>query len=282
MRPRQWPKNLFVYAALVFDGTLNDFWLRFGRTTAAFVLLCMMSSAVYIMNDLADIESDRLHPTKRNRPLPAGTLSPTIARITFVLLVVVSLAAGFWLSIPFGIVLLLYFVIQVAYTFYLKRVVILDVMAVSAGFVLRVAAGVAVIEVARFSPWLYICTAFGALFLALGKRRHELILLGQGAGSHRAILDEYTPQFVDLLIGIVSAGALVSYTLYTFMAEGLPENDAMLLTIPAVVYLLFRLLYLMFVRGEGGAPEDLLLQDRPLQAGIVVWGLTVVTILYLF
>ena len=280
MRPRQWPKNLFVYAALVFDGTLDNLAPRLVQTTAAFVLLCLMSSAVYIMNDLADIESDRQHPTKRLRPLPSGQLNPAVAKIALFFLVIFSLGAGFWLSVPFGLVLLIYFVLQIAYTFSLKHMVIIDVMTVAAGFVLRVGAGVAVIQVQRFSPWLYVCTGLLALFLALGKRRHELALLGNGAGSHRAILDEYNLPFVDLLIGIVSASALVAYSLYTFLAEGLPENHLMMLTILPVVYVLFRLLYLMMVRGEGGAPEEILLKDRPLQFALLVWGLMIVASLY--
>lgn len=280
MRPRQWPKNLFVYAALVFDGTLVNLAPRLLQTTAAFILLCLMSSAVYIMNDLADIESDRQHPTKKYRPLPSGTLNPTTAKITLAFLVVFSLGAGFWLSIPFGIILLIYFVLQIGYTFALKHMVIIDVMTVAAGFVLRVGAGVAVIQVQRFSPWLYVCTGLLALFLALGKRRHELVLLGNGAGSHRAILEEYNLPFVDLLIGIVSASALVAYSLYTFLAEGLPENHLMMLTILPVVYVLFRLLYLMMVQGKGGAPEEILLKDRPLQAALLIWGLMIVASLY--
>lgn len=280
MRPRQWPKNLFVYAALVFDGTLDNLAPRLVQTTAAFVLLCLMSSAVYIMNDLADIDSDRQHPTKRLRPLPSGQLNPAVAKIALVILVIFSLGAGFWLSVPFGLVLLIYFVLQIAYTFSLKHMVIIDVMTVAAGFVLRVGAGVAVIQVQRFSPWLYVCTGLLALFLALGKRRHELALLGNGAGSHRAILDEYNLPFVDLLIGIVSASALVAYSLYTFLAEGLPENHLMMLTILPVVYVLFRLLYLMMVRGEGGAPEEILLKDRPLQVALLIWGLMIVASLY--
>ncbi len=222
MRPRQWPKNLFVYAALVFDGTLLNLAPRLVQTTAAFFLLCLMSSAVYIMNDLADIESDRQHPTKRHRPLPSGKLNPNRAKIALVFLVIFSLSAGFWLSVPFGLILLIYFVLQIGYTFALKHMVIIDVMTVAAGFVLRVGAGVAVIQVQRFSPWLYVCTGLLALFLALGKRRHELVLLGNGAGNHRAILEEYNLPFVDLLIGIVSASALVAYSLYTFLAEGCP------------------------------------------------------------
>lgn len=280
MRPRQWVKNAFVFAPLVFDGRTDDLALRVASTLLAFALLCGMSSAVYIMNDLADLESDRQHPIKKHRPLPAGQLRPSVARTAALLIGGGSLAAGFALSLPFGLILLTYFAIQVAYTFYLKHVVLLDVMAVASGFVLRVGAGVAVIEVARFSPWLYVCTALGALFLALGKRRHELVLLGRGAGTHRAILDAYTLEFVDRLIGIVTTSALVAYGLYTFLAEGLPANHSMMLTIPVIMYMLFRLLYVMMVEGEGGAPEEILLQDRPLQLALLLWCVMVVLFLY--
>ena len=280
MRPRQWVKNAFVFAPLVFDGQTADVIARTTNTILAFVLLCAMSSAVYLMNDLADLESDRQHPVKRNRPLPAGQLAPRVAQIAAVVLGVGSLAVGLSFSWPFGLILLAYFLIQVAYTFYLKHIVLLDVITVASGFVLRVGAGVVVIEVSRFSPWLYVCTALGALFLALGKRRHELVLLGRGAGTHRAILEAYTLEFVDRLIGIVTTSALVAYGLYTFLADNLPDNHSMMLTIPVILYVLFRLLYLMMVKGEGGAPEDILLQDRPLQAALLVWCIMVVLFLY--
>lgn len=280
MRPKQWPKNGFVFAGLIFDGTLDNFTHRLGNTLIAFILLCLMSSAVYIMNDLIDIESDRQHPTKRFRPLPAGTLKPQTALIALILIATFSLGLGFSLSTHFGLILLTYLLIQIGYTFYLKHVVLIDVMTVASGFVLRVAAGVIVIQVERFSPWLYVCTALGALFLALGKRRHELVLLGRGAGGHRAILQEYTLEFVDRLIMLVTTAALVAYSMYTFLADGLPENHAMMLTIPCVIYLLFRLLYLLMVKGDGGAPEELLYKDRPLILGICLWGLMVILALY--
>lgn len=280
MRPRQWTKNGFVFAALVFDGTLENFWLRLGSTLAAFALLCLMSSAVYIMNDLVDIESDRQHPTKRHRPLPAGRLSPAVARSAALLFGLGSLAAGFWLAPLFGYLLLLYALMQIAYTFRLKHVVLVDVMIVAAGFVLRVGAGVSVIEVQRFSPWLYVCLGLLSLFMALGKRRHELVLLGKDAGNHRAILEEYSLEFIDRMITIVLSSTVASYVLYTFLAEGLPENHAMMLTIPFVLYGIARYLYLILVSGEGGAPEEILLKDRPFQINFLLWGATVALVLY--
>jgi 4-hydroxybenzoate polyprenyltransferase len=233
------------------------------------------------MNDLVDMDNDRQHPTKRNRPLAAGDLSPNLARAVAVILVVSSLLAGFYLSIGFGFVLLAYFLVQVAYSFYLKNIVLLDALTVSAGFILRVAAGVAVIQVERFSPWLYVCTGFLALFIALGKRRQELILLGQEAGNHRVILNEYTVDLIDRLIAIVTTSAIVAYSLYTFLAEGLPENNLMMLTIPFVLYAVFRYLYLIHVRHEGGAPEEIFLRDRPMQASMVLWAVIVFVVLYI-
>jgi 4-hydroxybenzoate polyprenyltransferase len=281
MRPRQWAKNVFVFVALFFDRKLTDPESVL-RTLAAFVLLCLMSSAVYLMNDLADIENDRQHPTKKNRPLAAGQLSPVVAAIAAAVLAVGSLIAGFILSTGLGWVLLLYLLIQISYTFWLKRVVLVDVLIVATGFILRIAAGVAVIEVERFSPWLYVFGGFLALFMVLGKRRHELVLLGENAGSHRAILKEYNLDLVDRLLGLVTTGAVIAYTLYTFLAEGLPANHFMMLTIPFVLYAVFRYLYLIHVRHEGGAPEDIFLRDRPMQISMVLWAIAVFVALYVF
>jgi 4-hydroxybenzoate polyprenyltransferase len=280
MRPHQWPKNMFVFVALFFDGKLLDFPSLL-HTLFAFVLLCLMSSAVYIMNDLADIERDRQHPTKRKRPLPAGKLNPSTARIATAVFALGSVGAGFVLAIPFGFVLLAYLLIQIAYSFWLKHVVLLDISLVTAGFVLRIAAGVTVIEVQRFSPWLYLFGGFLSLFMVLGKRRHELVLLGDNASNHRAILREYNIDLLDRLLGIVTTSAIVSYSLYTFLAEGLPQNHVMMLTIPFVLYGIFRYLYLIHVRHEGGAPEEIFLRDRPLQVGLFFFAIVVFVALYI-
>lgn len=281
MRPRQWPKNGFVFVALFFDEKLLD-PVYLGRTIAAFILLCLMSSAVYLMNDLGDIESDRQHPTKRLRPLPSGQLSPTVAAVAAVLFAVGSLIAGYFLSAVFAIILLTYLLSQVAYTFWLKNVVLFDVMIVALGFVLRIASGVAVIEVERFSPWLYLFGGFLALFLVLGKRRHELVLLGEDAEKHRKILQEYNLDLIDRMLGLVTTSVLVFYSLYTFLAEGLPTNHTMMLTIPFLMYGIFRYLYLIHVRHEGGAPEEIALRDRPLQVTIALFALTVFVVIYIF
>ncbi len=280
MRPRQWPKNGFVFVALLFDGKL--FHLPSVLAVAgAFVLLCLMSGAVYLMNDLVDIESDRRHPTKKNRPLPSGQVDPRVAAVVAAVAAVASLVAGYFLSLELAVILLIYLLVQIAYTFKLKHVVLIDVLTIAAGFVLRIGAGVAVIEVERFSPWLYVFGGFLALFMALGKRRAELVLLGGDAANHRAILDDYNLELIDRLQGIVTTSAVVAYSLYTFLAEGLPENHAMMLTIPFVLYGIFRYLYLIHIRGEGGAPEDILLRDRPMQITLLLYGVMVFAALYL-
>jgi 4-hydroxybenzoate polyprenyltransferase len=280
MRPRQWPKNVFVFVALFFDGQVINVTSLL-HTVLAFVLLCLMSSGVYLMNDLADIESDRRHPTKRFRPLPAGELQKGTAGAAAVFFALGSLTAGFALSTGFGLILLAYLVTQIAYTFWLKHVVLLDVSIVAAGFILRIAAGVTIIDVQRFSPWLYIFGGFLALFLVVGKRRHELVLLGDEARHHRAILQEYNLELIDRMLGIITTGAIVSYSLYTFLSEGLPENHAMMLTIPFVLYGIFRYLYLIHVRNEGGAPEEIVLRDRPFQVTILLYGIAAFIALYI-
>jgi 4-hydroxybenzoate polyprenyltransferase len=265
--------------ALLFDGKLFDLPSVLA-VVAAFALLCLMSGAVYLMNDLVDIESDRQHPTKKNRPLPSGRLNPRVAAITSVILAVASLVAGYFLAPGLAFILLLYLLSQIAYTFKLKHVVLLDVLTIAMGFILRIAAGVVVIDVERFSPWLYVFGGFLALFMALGKRRAELVLLGDGAGSHRAILEDYNLDLIDRLQGIVTTSAVVAYSLYTFLAEGLPENHAMMLTIPFVLYGIFRYLYLIHIRHEGGAPEEILLRDTPLQITLLLYAAVVFVALY--
>ena len=280
-RSRQWVKNGFVYMALLFDQKLFD-WNLLARTTLAFILFCMASSAVYIINDLVDIEKDRQHPIKRRRALPSGQLQPWFAVLAAAGIMLVCLPVSFWLDVYFGGIVLTYFVLMLAYSFWLKNVVIVDVMVVAFGFVLRVAAGVVVAEAARFSPWLYVCTIFLALFLAIGRRRHELSLLAEDANSHRKILEEYTIGFLDEMNHVVSTGALIAYSLYTFPAPTIPGNHTMMLTIPFVIYGVFRYQYLVHVKGEGGAPEMLLYTDRPFLLDLILWGIAVVLIMYIF
>ncbi len=280
MRPRQWTKNLVIFAALVFDGQLLDF--RAGlRTFIGFIIFCLVSGAVYIINDLADIEADRRHPEKRQRPLASGALSPNIALIYTAILLAIVIPASWLLSRHFALIALGYFALNLAYSKWLKHIPLIDVLTIAFGFVLRVAAGVVLIQVARFSPWLYVITTLGALYLGFGKRRAELALLADEANSHRRVLDGYTIPLLDQFITIVSATTIIAYSLYTFFAPNLPENHTMMLTIPFVLYGVFRYLYLIQVTHQAGAPEEVLLSDRPLQLTIVLWGLAVLIIFYL-
>ena len=279
MRPKQWTKNVVVFAAVVFDGKFLEPDL-FLRTVVMFILFCLVSSAVYLLNDLVDIEKDRAHPLKKNRPLASGALKPVYAVITLVVLLVISLPAAWMLSQTAGLILASYFLLNVAYSFWLKNVVILDVFTIAAGFVLRVAAGAAVVNVERFSPWLYVCITLLALIIALGKRRAELVALQGDAGNHRAILEEYNLDFLDTLIGLTTGATIVTYSLYTFSAQNLPANHLMMLTIPIVIYFLFRYLYLIHVRHLGGAPDELIFKDKPLFFSAAFWALAVVVVLY--
>ena len=279
MRPKQWIKNIFIFAALVFDVKLfNLHYLA--QTIAGFVLLCLVSGAVYIINDLVDVEKDRQHPRKRNRPIAAGQLSARPAIVVAILILLVALPLGFLLNPVFGAILTGYLLLQISYSFWLKNAVIIDVMLIAGGFLLRVAAGVPLVNATRFSPWLYVCMTLLALLIGFGKRRHELVLLKENANAHRQSLQEYNLPLLDHIISIVTASALLAYALYTFSAPNVPQNHAMMLTIPFVLYGIFRYLYLIHVKGMGGAPEEIALSDRPLQATVVLWGLSVVIVMY--
>lgn len=280
MRPRQWVKNGFVFFALIFDKQLFQAE-PFLRTLEGFFLFCLISSSVYLFNDLVDIEADRRHPEKKHRPLASGKLSVRAAVVTAVTLAALALSLGYWLAPAFAVLLGIYFVINLLYSRWLKHIPILDVLIISAGFVLRVAAGVTLITVERFSPWLYMITVLFSLYLGLGKRRAEMSLLAQGAASHRKVLDGYTLPLLDQYITIVSGTTIVAYSLYTFSAPNLPENHSMMLTIPFVVYGIFRYLQLIHTGSAAGSPEEVALTDRPLQITVLLWGLAVIIIFYL-
>jgi 4-hydroxybenzoate polyprenyltransferase len=279
MRPRQWPKNVFVLAPLVFDRQLFVFDALV-RTLAALVLFCLISSTVYIFNDLIDVEADRKHPTKRFRPIASGELPVKIAVWAMAVILVVSLSLGFLISIKFVAVGAAYILLNIAYTKWLKHIPLVDVFTIATGFVMRVGAGVAAITVNQFSPWLYVLITLLALYLGFGKRRAELATLAEDANSTRRVLEGYTLPLLDQLIIIVTSSTLVSYSLYTFLAPIEAGNHAMMLTIPFVMYAFFRYLYLVQVKHIGSAPEDVLLTDRPLQISIALWGLTIFLIFY--
>ena len=280
MRPRQWTKNGFIFFALIFDKQL---FLPgpFLRTLEGFFLFCLISSAVYLFNDIADIEGDRQHPEKKNRPLASGALPVGVAFGTAILLSLVALIFGYLLAPIFAGILGIYLTLNILYSLWLKHIPILDVLIISSGFVLRVAAGVALITVERFSPWLYMITILFSLYIGLGKRRAEMNMLEQGAGAYRKVLDGYTIPLLDQYITIVSGMTIVAYSLYTFSAPNLPVNHSMMLTIPFVVYGIFRYLQLIQTGHAAGAPDEVALKDRPLQITVLLWGLAVIAVFYL-
>jgi 4-hydroxybenzoate polyprenyltransferase len=281
LRPRQWPKNIFLFAALVFD---RQFFLvdPLLRTAAGFVLLCLASGSVYLVNDIADREQDRLHPSKCKRPIASGQLPVPAAAAGAAVLMLITLVAAFALAPSFAVLIAIYLVLNLAYSFLLKHIPIVDALTVAMFFVMRVIGGVLLISVERFSPWMYVCMVLLALFISFGKRRSEIQLLEGGASHHRRVLSGYSIPLLDDYIQIVSAATVVAYSFYTFEAPSLPANHAMMLTIPFVVYGLFRYMYLVQIEHVGGAPEELVLTDRPLQVAIVLWGVCAMLILYIW
>jgi len=280
MRPLQWAKNGFVYAGILFDQQILD-PVPFARVTLAFVLLCLSASTIYIVNDLVDIERDRLHPRKRERPLPSGQLPVGWAMTAAVVFPLVAIGVSLLVSPPLTLVLLGYLALHIAYSFWLKNIVLIDVFTIAAGFILRVVAGIVVIDVTHFSPWLYICAGLLALFLAVGKRRQELILLADEASNHRMTYKAYNMPLLDDMLRMVTTGSVITYMLYTIEAQTIRSNEyKMLLTVPFVIYGIFRYLYLIHVEGEGSAPDELLFKDWPLLLDVVLWVLAVGAILY--
>ena len=280
MRPKQWTKNLIIYFGLVFSFNLFHVDLA-ARATLAFVLFCLLSSAVYLVNDLRDLKLDQSHPRKCLRPLASGKLKPYQAQVAAILFLAIGLPASFALSTGFGFASVTYVALMLAYSFGLKEVAILDVFVLAGGFVLRAMAGALAIMV-PISPWLYLTTGLGALFLGFSKRRHELVLLNDNAGQHRRSLAEYTPELLDEMIAVITASIVMAYSLYTFTAERLPKNGLMMVTIPFVLYGIFRYLYLIRLKDEGGSPEEILLRDRPILLDVILWGVVSVAVLYGF
>lgn len=299
MRPKEWIKNIFVFAAIAFakdTASGAPLWQSPAKllvVAVAFVLFCMAASAIYLINDLVDIEKDRAHPKKKQRPLASGRLSPALAKLAAAALLLIGLPGAFLLDylpgpaltqdVDFGIALLSYVLIQgVAYSYLLKHIVILDIFTIAAGFVLRAVAGALVLDIA-ITYWLLMCMGLLALFLGLAKRRAELILLEAGAGEHRRILQEYSLPMLDQMISIITAATIISYMLFTTTAETLPRKPfpLMLVTVPVVIYLIFRYLYLMYKHGEGGSPADLIIKDVPFIVAGVLWGGLVLGILAL-
>ncbi|WP_040949676.1 decaprenyl-phosphate phosphoribosyltransferase [Gorillibacterium massiliense] len=273
LRPRQWTKNLLVFGALAFSTKKLD-WDNLLQTCAAFVLFCLISGSVYIMNDYMDRESDRLHPDKIKRPMASGRLNPALALSVGAGLLTISLSAGFYLSIAFGYLLLVYFTLNVLYSLKLKHVVILDLMVVASCYVLRAVAGIIVLD-AILTPWFMMCVFLLSLFLSIGKRRHELLLLEYRGGAHRRVLDHYSEPLLNQMSGVVTTLTIISYSFYTFISA---YPIYMMLTIPIVIYGMFRYLYLIHVLGKGGKPETLLYEDKGILACILLFGVSVLLI----
>lgn len=280
LRPKQWTKNLLVFAALIFtipDITVNMIY----AAVAGFMLFSFVSGAVYILNDLVDLELDRQHPTKKNRPMASGDLPPAIAVTAGSILLLVSLVTSYYLNTWFGLILTIYFVLNVAYSFYLKNVVIIDVMIIAAGFVLRAAGGAYVIDV-PMTPWFIICTMLLALFLAISKRRHELTLVEQAGdteGDYRVVLNSYSTRLLDEMNSIVTTATIISYALFTF-TSGRTLN--LMWTIPLVIYGIFRYLYLIHIENKGGQPDEILLKDKPILITVSLYTVLLVVILMFF
>lgn len=293
MRPRQWVKNVFVFAAIAFsEGRLWQFWhpdvgpWPLLRVIGAFAIFCMAASGIYLVNDLVDIEKDRAHPKKRNRPFASGRLSPLVGVVASALLIIVAVPAAILIdpSLRFLAVIITYIFIQgFLYSYWLKNIVLLDIMVLAAGFVLRAIGGAVVIGV-LITPWLLLCMLLLALFLGIGKRRHELVLLEDGAGEHRRILQEYSLPMLDQMMSMVTASIIMAYSVTVFLAPAAPQEPYPMLmaTIPFVIYAIFRYLYLIYIRGEGGSPDELLLKDLPLAGSVILWAVSVLTVLMLF
>ncbi len=279
-RPKQWIKNGFVFAALVFASKLSHPDLV-ARTIVAFALFSILSATVYLVNDAADAPADRLHPLKARRPIAAGRVPVRLAVGIAIATGLTALALSVLLDFRFGLIAAGYLALSAAYTFYLKHLVLIDVFVIAGGFVLRAAGGAAAIHV-QMSPWLYLCTILLSLFLGFGKRRHELLLLEETARVHRRNLEEYTGPLLDDLINIVAGATIIAYSLYTFFASAVPQNHAMMVTIPFVLYGVFRYLLLVNRADIAGSPEEAVWRDTPLLVDLVLWAVTAAAVLHLY
>jgi 4-hydroxybenzoate polyprenyltransferase len=280
IRPRQWTKNFLVFAALIFGERLRD-PNALALAIAAFIVFCALSGVVYLVNDVLDREADRQHPVKSLRPIASGALAANQAVTAAIVLGSAALAGAFWIGPAFGAIAAAYLVLLGLYSVWLKHVVILDALTLSGGFVLRAAGGAAAVGV-QFSHWLLLLTLLGALFLALNKRRAELIALAGGATAHRRALAEYSPYLLDQMVSVVTASTLLAYAFYTISPETVAKfgTDLLLWTVPFPLYGIFRYLYLVHQRAGGANPSDTLIEDRPIQLCVLLWGASVIMILY--
>lgn len=282
LRPHQWSKNFLLFAGLIFSHQLFS-WVLLADVLLGFAIFCLLSGGIYIVNDLVDLNNDQQHPLKRQRPIAAGKLSVALAKKVVVVLLIGCLALAYLLNVHFALVCLTYAGMMLAYSAFLKKIAILDVIVISLGFVLRAVAGVVIIAV-EISPWLLVCTLFLSLFLVLCKRRHEMLLLGDGAKVHRQSLSEYSPRLLDQMIAVVTGSAVIAYTLYTLADRTIEVvgTSHLIVTIPLVIFGVFRYLYLVYKGNQGGNPDLVIFSDLPLLVDVVLWIVVVVVILYFF
>ena len=281
MRPEQWIKNFFVFTALLFSKNLLN-PSKDIEAIIGFVIFCMVTGCAYMVNDLVDLEKDKLHPVKSRRPLASGKLKKETAAKIIVLVCLASLFFAFYMNILFGFIVLAYFLLNIGYSIYLKNIVIIDVVSIAAGFVLRVLGGAVIISVVA-SQWLILCTILLSLFLGFSKRRHELILLEDSATSHRRVLEHYSPYFLDQMIAVVTASTLICYALYTMSGDTVEKlgTSKLIYTIPFVLYGIFRYLYLVHQKEEGGSPTEIMFTDKPMIINICLWVISSVVFIYL-
>lgn len=281
MRPEQWIKNLFVFTALVFSKNLFNL-SKVVDAFAGFIIFCAITGCTYILNDLVDLEKDKLHPFKSQRPIASGKLEKEMAVRIIVPACITALCLSFYMNAYFGMITLSYFLLNIGYSTYLKNVVIVDVVTIAAGFVLRVLGGAVIINVAA-SQWLILCTILLSLFLGFSKRRHELVLLENNASSHRDVLEHYSPYFLDQMISVVTASTLVCYALYTMSKDTIEKlgTSKLIYTIPFVLYGIFRYLYLVHQKEQGGSPTEVMFTDKPMIVNVALWGIATVVLIYI-
>ncbi|TVL99628.1 MAG: decaprenyl-phosphate phosphoribosyltransferase [Candidatus Brocadia sp. WS118] len=280
MRPGQWIKNLFVFTALLFSKNLFNLSKDIEAFTGC-VIFCMITSCAYLVNDLVDLEKDKLHPVKSQRPIASEKLKKTTVLIIIPLLCGAFLSLAFYMNLFFGIIVLTYFFLNIGYSLYLKEFVIIDVITIAAGFVLRVLGGAVIISVIA-SPWLIICTILLSLFLGFSKRRHELILLEDRAANHRSVLENYSPYFLDQMISVVTASTVICYALYTMSKDTVERlgTSNLIYTIPFVLYGIFRYLYLVHQREKGGNPTEIMVTDKPMMINVSLWAIASMVFIY--
>lgn len=280
LRPHQWVKNAFVFAALIFSRSLTNPDLAI-RSVLAFAAFCLVASCIYLVNDIADYERDRVHPKKSKRPIAAGKVSRKTAGVMALVLAPIGIGLAYWLNVATGVTISIYAVMNLSYSFKLKHVVLLDTFTIALGFLLRVSVGAFAIEVG-ISPWLLICTFFIALFLAVCKRRHELVSLGEDAASHRGILAKYSVPFIDKMVSSLAAMTVMSYALYTIDPRVIARigTDGLVCTVPLVLFGVFRYLFLVHIEGKGGSPTEIVLKDRGVQAIVFLYGVCAVSLIY--